>query len=41
MSIHLSSSLEPVTVLLLVTNLVVWSVHFFLQRRIGNMIRPK
>jgi hypothetical protein len=41
MSIHLSSPLEPVTVLLMVANLVVWSLHFFLRRQIDNWLHPK
>jgi hypothetical protein len=41
MSFHFGSSLEPITVLLLLSNLVVWPLHFFLQRRTANLIRRK
>ncbi len=41
MSIHLSSPLEPMTILLIVSNVVVWSLHLFLRRQIGNLLHPK
>jgi hypothetical protein len=41
MSFNITWSLEPVAVLLLFANLVVWPLHFFLRRQIDNLNRIK
>lgn len=41
MSIHLASPLEPMTILLIVSNVVVWSLHFFLRRQIAHLLHSK
>jgi hypothetical protein len=41
MEFHFGSSLEPITIVLLLSNLVVWPLHFFLQRRTANILQRK
>lgn len=41
MSFHIATPQEPITVILLLSNLLVWTLHLFLRRQTTILTRNK